>query len=105
MARPLKLGLDYFPHDTDAWNDDKIEAMRVNFGNDGYAFYFIILERIYSQRSKNSAMVSFVLSRKPVVLNWCRSSDMRRSASRRGPLTDTHFWRRLPVSGSLVNQV
>lgn len=47
MARPKKQGLDYFPHDVDAANDEKIEAMRATFGNDGYAFYFILLERIY----------------------------------------------------------
>lgn len=47
MARPTKEGLDYFPHDTDAVNDEKIEALRLVFGNDGYAFYFIMLERIY----------------------------------------------------------
>ncbi len=47
MARPHKKGLDYFPHDTDAVNDEKIEALRALYGNDGYAFYFILLERIY----------------------------------------------------------
>ena len=47
MARPIKEGMDYFPHDTDATNDEKIEALRALHGNDGYAFYFIILERIY----------------------------------------------------------
>ena len=47
MARPIKNGLDYFSHDTDACNDEKIEALRAMFGNDGYAFYFILLERIY----------------------------------------------------------
>lgn len=47
MARPQKEGLDYFPHDTDAVNDEKIEALRSLYGNDGYAFYFILLERIY----------------------------------------------------------
>lgn len=47
MARPRKEGLDYFPHDTDAVNDEKIEALRALYGNDGYAFYFILLERIY----------------------------------------------------------
>jgi len=47
MARPRKKGLDYFPHDTDAVNDEKIEALRALYGNDGYAFYFILLERIY----------------------------------------------------------
>lgn len=52
MARPLKEGLDYFPHDTDAVNDEKIEALRALYGNDGYAFFFILLERIY--RSPNA---------------------------------------------------
>lgn len=51
MARPKKDGMDYFPHDTDAVNDEKIEALRMLYGNDGYAFYFILLERIY--RTKN----------------------------------------------------
>lgn len=51
MARPQKDGLDYFPHDTDAVNDEKLEALRALHGNDGYAFYFILLERIY--RSPN----------------------------------------------------
>jgi hypothetical protein len=47
MARPQKEGMDYFPHDTDASSDEKVEAMRILYGNDGYAFYFILLERIY----------------------------------------------------------
>lgn len=47
MARPRKEGMDYFPHDTDAANDEKIEALRSLYGNDGYAFYFILLERVY----------------------------------------------------------
>jgi len=47
MARPQKTGMDYFPHDTDATTDEKIEILRALYGNDGYAFYFIILERIY----------------------------------------------------------
>ncbi|MBY9077255.1 DUF4373 domain-containing protein [Paenibacillus sp. HN-1] len=54
MARPKKEGMEYFPHDTDAVNDEKIEAMRALFGNDGYAFYFILLERIY--RSENGEL-------------------------------------------------
>lgn len=47
MARPKKEGMDYFPHDSDSVNDEKIEALRSLYGNDGYAFYFIMLERIY----------------------------------------------------------
>jgi hypothetical protein len=49
MARPKLTGLEYFPHDSAASSDAKIEAMRHLYGNDGYAFYFIILERIYAQ--------------------------------------------------------
>jgi hypothetical protein len=47
MGRPRKEGMDYFPHDVDASQDEKIEMMRSMYGNDGYAFYFILLERIY----------------------------------------------------------
>lgn len=68
MARPKKEGMDYFPHDTDAVNDEKVEALRMLYGNDGYAFYFILLERIY--RTKNAeldvsdAETTQILSRK-----------------------------------------
>ena len=47
MARPTKEGLDYFPHDTDASSDEKVEALTMLYGAKGYAFYFILLERIY----------------------------------------------------------
>lgn len=47
MARPRKSGLDFFPHSVDAASDEKIEAMCAVYGNDGYAFYFKLLERIY----------------------------------------------------------
>jgi hypothetical protein len=47
MGRPIKQGLDYFPHDTDASSDEKLESLRALYRNDGYAFYFIVLERIY----------------------------------------------------------
>lgn len=73
MARPQKEGLDYFSHDTDAVNDEKIEALRALHGNDGYAFYFILLERIY--RSPNSeidisdAETLQILARKVAVTN------------------------------------
>lgn len=47
MARPRKVGLDYFSHDTDTSTDDKIEAIEVKHGPTGYALYFKCLERIY----------------------------------------------------------
>lgn len=62
MARPQKEGMDYFPHDTDATNDEKLEALRAMFGNDGYAFYFILLERIY--RSNNAELSV----KKPIIM-------------------------------------
>ncbi|MEN6460817.1 MAG: DUF4373 domain-containing protein [Syntrophomonas sp.] len=49
MARPIKEGMDYFPHDANASSDKKIEALRAIYGNDGYAFYFIMLEQIYQE--------------------------------------------------------
>lgn len=47
MSRPIKDGLEYFPHDTDAASDEKVEAIMSVHGPAGYAFYFILLERIY----------------------------------------------------------
>lgn len=47
MARPIKDGMEYFPHDTDAASDEKIEILMANYGAKGYAFYFYMLERIY----------------------------------------------------------
>lgn len=47
MARPKKSGMDYFPHDTDASSDEKLEVLTSLFGAEGYSFYFILLERIY----------------------------------------------------------
>jgi len=49
MARPIKEGMDYFPHDVNAHTDKKIEALRALYGNNGYAFYFIMLEQIYQE--------------------------------------------------------
>lgn len=50
LARPQKDGLDYFPHDTDAASDEKIEPLVILYGAKGYAFYFYHLERIYRQK-------------------------------------------------------
>ena len=47
MARPFKQGLSYFPHDTDAHHDDKIQSLMALYGAEGYAFYFILLEKIF----------------------------------------------------------
>ena len=47
MARPLKTGLDYFPHDVDASSDERLEALTALHSNDGYSLYFRLLELIY----------------------------------------------------------
>jgi hypothetical protein len=52
MSRPLKQGLDYFPHDTDATNDPKIKSLMALHGAEGYSFYFILLETIF--RTENA---------------------------------------------------
>lgn len=47
MARPRKLGLDYFPHDVDVTTDPKIEPAILRYGAAAYAFYFVHLEYCY----------------------------------------------------------
>ncbi|MGI6251752.1 MAG: DUF4373 domain-containing protein [Anaerolineaceae bacterium] len=47
MARPRKIGLDYFPHDVDVTTDPKIEPAIMRYGAAAYAFYFIHLEYCY----------------------------------------------------------
>jgi len=47
VARPRKQGLSYFPHDTDAINDEKIASMLHLFGLEGYGLVFALYERIY----------------------------------------------------------
>lgn len=44
MARPLKQGVDYFPHDIDSTSRKTLTALEAKFGNDGYAFWFKLLE-------------------------------------------------------------
>jgi hypothetical protein len=36
----------YFPHDANARHDEKILALRVRHGMEGYGVYFAILERL-----------------------------------------------------------
>ncbi len=52
MARPAKTGLDYFPHDVGLSSADNIEAIEELYGNDGYAVYLKLLERIYKNGGK-----------------------------------------------------
>ncbi len=47
MARPQKEGLDYFPFDVDFFNDEKIEAISVEFGIKGEIIAIRLLSAIY----------------------------------------------------------
>jgi len=44
MARPHKQTVDYFPHDTDASEGKTLTIIQAKFGNDGYAFWFKLLQ-------------------------------------------------------------
>lgn len=50
-GRPLKSGIDYFRHDTDMSGDEAVEALETLHGNDGYAVFCKLLERIYRDGS------------------------------------------------------
>lgn len=47
MARPRKEGLDYYPHDIDMSNDEKIKFLEARHGIIGYGILNKIYERIY----------------------------------------------------------
>jgi hypothetical protein len=67
MGRPLKEGASYFSHDVNASSDTKIEALTAMYGNDGYAFYFILLEFIYRESGEldlSSEIIRTVLAKK-----------------------------------------
>lgn len=44
MARPKKQTVDYFSHDTDAGQGRTLSVLQNKYGNDGYAFWFQLLE-------------------------------------------------------------
>lgn len=46
MSRPLKKGVDYFPHDTDASTRQTLRSLQRKYGNDGYAAWFKLLENL-----------------------------------------------------------
>ncbi|GKV54266.1 DNA damage-inducible protein DnaD [Sporosarcina sp. NCCP-2222] len=49
MARPQKLGLDYFPLDVDIDQDDKIQLVEALHGTTGFAVVIKLLMRIYKE--------------------------------------------------------
>lgn len=50
MARPLKTGLEYFPHDVCMSEDIKVKKLEARFGLTGYAIYNKLLETIYKYK-------------------------------------------------------
>jgi len=50
MARPRKENLDYFPLDTDFFEDSKIRILKAKYGADGIAVYLYILCQIYHDK-------------------------------------------------------
>lgn len=49
MARPKKSGVDFFPHDVNATGKKTVYTLESMFGNDGYAFWFKLLETLGAQ--------------------------------------------------------
>lgn len=47
MARPRKVGLDYFPLNVNAGVDDELELLEADFGLEGFAVYVKLLQMIY----------------------------------------------------------
>lgn len=46
MARPEKNNANYFSHDNDMRNDDKLKAVRRKFGHEGYSIWNMLLEKL-----------------------------------------------------------
>ena len=49
MGRPRKQGLDYFPVDSDIFDDFSIRILIAKYGCDGYALYMYILTKCYKE--------------------------------------------------------
>lgn len=46
MARPQKNNADYFSHDNDMRNDEKVKAVRRRFKHEGYSVWNMLLEKL-----------------------------------------------------------
>lgn len=55
MGRPRKEGIEHFPFDTNTHNTYAIKVLRRRFGNDGFAFYIIIVSEIF--KSPNTQLI------------------------------------------------
>lgn len=47
MARPIKMGVDYFSFDVDFFSDKKIKVLKSRYGADGITIYLYLLCEIY----------------------------------------------------------
>lgn len=47
MARPRKMGIEYFPFDVDFFSDKKIRILKSRFGADGITIYIYLLCEVY----------------------------------------------------------
>ncbi|MGX7200044.1 Lin1244/Lin1753 domain-containing protein [Enterococcus nangangensis] len=56
---------NYFPHDSNSRNSDKLLPVRMKFGAEGYGIYFMILERLREEKTYTSVkdynMIAFDL--------------------------------------------
>ena len=71
MGRPLKQTVDYFPHEAGASDGTTLTIIQSKFGNDGYAFWFKLLERLASSEGhfidcRNPARWQFLLAKTQV---------------------------------------
>jgi len=46
MSKMQKNVVNYFPHDANASSSDTLTVLQARFGNDGYAFWFKLLEKL-----------------------------------------------------------
>lgn len=51
MGRKPQVGLSFFPHDTNASNDMKLQYLVADCGIAGLGFYWFHIERIYQQNN------------------------------------------------------
>lgn len=68
MARPVKAGVDYFQHDTDASSKRTLFTLEATYGNDGYALFWKMLEIMGQQDGlyldlKDDSMLLYLTSR------------------------------------------
>ena len=68
MGRPRKQTVNYFPHDADASEKKTLYILESKFGNDGYAFWFKLLELLAKNEGhfydvRNPAAWEFLLAK------------------------------------------